>query len=209
MRTGIGLVVLLLASASSVANGQTRSTCQWVGSVWTCNSSGGQGIDWSRASRPSTDAAESFARGMELGEQARRAKLERERLKLEQDRLQLERELLERRKLDAQKPGQTASGALPDYTAKWLEKARPRIGLYPDYAKVVFEGDVAITPSMIMLMSSSDYAADIAYYLGTHKAESLAIAQLPLLEAARALDAIESKVKTNAPSQQQTPPAEK
>jgi hypothetical protein len=146
---------------------------------------------------------------MELGEQARRAKLERERIKLEQDKLQLERDLLERRKLDAQTPGQTASVALPDYTAKWLEKARPRIGLYPDYAKVVFEGDVAITPNMIMLMSSSDYAADIAYYLGTHKAESLAIAQLPLLEAAKAVDAIESKVRISAPNQQQKPAAEK
>ena len=63
---------------------------------------------------------------------------------------------------------------------------------------MVFESDVAITPDMVRLMAGSDYAADIAYYLGKHKAEARAIAMLPLLDAARAIDAIEARLKADA-----------
>lgn len=181
---------------------QSQTTCRWVGNVWTCDQrSTGGGIDWGVLNRPGNNAADNFAKGMEIGEQAQRSRMERERLKLEQERLKLERELLEQRKLESSARGSVPAGAQSDYSQKWLEKAKPRMGLYPDFAKVVFEGDVAITPVMVMLMSASDYAADIAYYLGTHKAESLAIAQLPLLEAGKAIDAIESKVKGTAPIQ--------
>lgn len=196
--------------ASVPVHAQSQTSCRWVGDVWTCDQrSTGGGIDWSILNRTSDSAADNFVKGMEIGQQAQRSRLERERLMLEQERLKLERELLGQRKLESSARGSVPAGTQSDYSQKWLEKAKPRMGLYPDFAKVVFEGDVAITPAMVMLMSASNYAADIAYYLGTHKAESLAIAQLPLLEAARAIDAIEAKVKSAAPIEQPAKAPEK
>jgi hypothetical protein len=43
-------------------------------------------------------------------------------------------------------------------------------------------------------MSPREYAADIAYYLGQNKMESLAISKLNLVEAARAIDGIEQRL---------------
>ncbi len=184
----------------SPINAQTRTNCRWVGSVWTCDQSEPPRIDWGTSNNSGNSAGDSFRRGVELGEQARRAKLERERLKLEQDRLTLDRAQLEQRKAETQTQRQSLPAEPPNYGQRWLEKARPRMGLFPNFAKVVFESDVTITPDMVMLMSSSDYAADIAYFLGTHKAELLAIAQLPLLDAARALSDIEERIKADLQS---------
>ncbi len=78
---------------------------------------------------------------------------------------------------------------------EWLKAAGPRLHLFPDFDKVVYANDVSITIEMIRLMAGSPYAADIAYYFGTHKTESLAVSQMPLLEAARAVSAIEARVK--------------
>ncbi len=78
---------------------------------------------------------------------------------------------------------------------EWLKAAAPRLHLFPDFDKVVYANNVSITIDMIRLMAGSPYAADIAYYLATHKTESLAVSQMPLLEAARAVSAIEARVK--------------
>jgi len=78
---------------------------------------------------------------------------------------------------------------------EWLKAAGPRLHLFPDFDKVVFSNDVSITDEMIRLMAGSPYAADIAYYFGTHKTESKAVSQMPLLEAARAISSIEERVK--------------
>jgi len=78
---------------------------------------------------------------------------------------------------------------------EWLKAAGPRLHLFPDFDKVVYANDVSITVEMIRLMAGSPYAADIAYYFATHKTESLAVSQMPLLEAARAVSAIEARVK--------------
>jgi hypothetical protein len=48
---------------------------------------------------------------------------------------------------------------------------------------------------MVRLMAGSKYAADIAYHLGKNRAEALAISRLPLIEAARAIDQIESRFR--------------
>ncbi len=78
---------------------------------------------------------------------------------------------------------------------EWLKSAAPRMGLFPDFEKVVFAGDVSITIDMIRLMTPSPFAADIAYYLGTNKLESLAISKMTLAEAARSIDRIEARIK--------------
>jgi hypothetical protein len=143
---------------------------------------------------------------MDIGAQIRRGREERERIELERERLELERQRLEferqRPRDQAGQPGAAAPVAPPassdPYLQEWMAKAQPRMGLYPDFAVVVFESHVAITPDMVRLMAGSDYAADIAYYLGTHKAEARAIAMLPLLDAARAIDAIEAQIKSGA-----------
>ncbi len=77
----------------------------------------------------------------------------------------------------------------------WLRAAAPRMGLYPDFERVVFAPDLAMTPDMIRLMTSSPLAADIAYYLGSHKIESLGISKMNLIEAARAIEMIEIRLK--------------
>ena len=78
---------------------------------------------------------------------------------------------------------------------QWFKAAGPRMSLYADFEKVVFTPDLSITPDMIRLMSHSQFAADIAYYLGMHKMEALAISQMTLLDAARAVDRIEAEFK--------------
>jgi hypothetical protein len=143
---------------------------------------------------------------MDIGAQNRRGREERERIELERERLELERQRLEferqRPRDQAGQPGAAVPLAPPassdPYLQEWMAKAQPRMGLYPDFAAVVFESDVAITPDMVKLMAGSEFAADIAYYLGTHKAEARAIAMLPLLDAARAIDAIEAQIKADA-----------
>jgi hypothetical protein len=73
------------------------------------------------------------------------------------------------------------------------------MGLYKDFEKVVFASDVSITLDMIRLMTPSTFAADIAYYLGTNKLESLAISKMTLVEAARSIDRIETQLQKGAP----------
>lgn len=80
---------------------------------------------------------------------------------------------------------------------EWLKAAAPRMGLYQDFEKIVFSPDVPITTDMIRLMTPSPLAADIAYYLGTNKTESLAITKMSLVEAARSIDRIEARLKAS------------
>ena len=80
---------------------------------------------------------------------------------------------------------------------EWLRSAGPRMGLYPDFEAVVFAKDVAINTDMIRLMSTSPLAADIAYYLGTHKMEALAISKMTLVEAAKSIGRIEESFKSS------------
>jgi hypothetical protein len=77
----------------------------------------------------------------------------------------------------------------------WLRAVRPRQALYPDFASVVYAPDVPISDDMIRLMTGSPYAADIAYYLGKHKIEARAMRGMPLLDAARAIEEIEARVR--------------
>lgn len=178
-----------LSMLAGPALAQSTTNCEWIGNVWTCNQSNtSSGIDWGILERSKDSYNDSVQRGAELGAQISRARAERERAEAEADLYRAQAEAARRQP----QAGQAAPNA--DYQRLWFEKARPRMGLYSDFADVVYADDVNISPDMVMLMSSSDYAADIAYYLGTHKAESTAISKLPLLEAARAIDDIEARL---------------
>lgn len=82
---------------------------------------------------------------------------------------------------------------------EWLKAAGPRMHLYPDFEEVVFTREVAISTDMVRLMAGSPLAADIAYYLAKRRMESLAISQMSLLDAARAVDRIERTLKEKVP----------
>ncbi len=91
---------------------------------------------------------------------------------------------------------QQSSQPLDPVVEEWLKSAAPRMSNYPDFEKVVFAPDVSINIDMIRLMTPSPFAADIAYYLGTNKVESLAISKMNLADASKAIDRIEKKFKT-------------
>lgn len=206
---------LLVASMASPVAAQTTTSCYWVGNVWTCNqNSPPPQINWGTLRSPSdvgSSAMDAFRQGQEIGERARRAQLERERLQAETEMYRAQAEAARaaiqppaRAKWESLlDPFESVSGSAPqtqtpasDYTAAWLAAAQPRMGLYPDFAEKVFAPEVPISPDMVRLMTGSTMAADIAYYLATHRAEATAISQMPLLEAARAIDRIESELKS-------------
>lgn len=77
---------------------------------------------------------------------------------------------------------------------QWLKSAQPRMHLFSDFEQVVYSPDVAISDDMIKLMASSSFAADIAYYLGSHKMEATAIKSMAILDAARSISDIEKRL---------------
>ncbi|MCT2559233.1 hypothetical protein N0B51_09575 [Tsuneonella sp. YG55] len=140
-----------------------------------------------------------------MGESVRRsrnARAERERLEAEAEYYRAQTEAV--RNQGARQTPSTAAQP-PEYLTAWLRAAQPRMGLYPDFEQKVFAPEVNITPDMVRLMTSSPLAADISYYLATHRAETTAISQLPLLEAARAIDRIESELRTTGPVSDRLP----
>jgi hypothetical protein len=143
---------------------------------------------------PSRGIGESFSDGVRERQERDRRRLEIETLKLEnqQKKFELDQQVEAQRRKN--KPISQASNSEVD---EWLKAAAPRMGLYPDFEKVVFAADLQITSDMIRLMTPSTLAADIAYYLGTHKIEALAISKMNLIEAARSIDRIETKLKSS------------
>lgn len=198
MRTHL-ITALLAVAAAAPATAQT-SRCYWVGNIWTCNQTqpvqpSGTSIDWSIAKGDSF--SESLRQGREIGEdirKSRQSRAERERAEAEADLYRAQAEAIRNQGL----PGTARPALSSDYMSAWTTAAAARRGLYPDFDKVVFAREVNITPDMVRLMTSSPMAADIAYYLATHRAEATAISRMPLLEAARAIDRIESELKAGA-----------
>lgn len=82
--------------------------------------------------------------------------------------------------------------------AKFLEAIKSRKRQFPDFDQVVTHGNAPVTPAMLGLMSESHYAADIAYFLGKHPAQSVAIAKMEPGEARAAVQQIESLVAAEA-----------
>lgn len=166
--------------------------------------------DFAMAQMSSPNRPQSFAEGLMQGQQMRlQEELQAEQiraLRIQNQQAELHRRQMEeqqaqerqRRQAEAARSQQPQPNNQPDPVIdEWLRAAASRMGLYQDFETVVFAPDVAITTDMIRLMTPSPLAADIAYYLGTHKMESLAISKLSLVEAARSIDRIEAKLKTS------------
>ena len=77
----------------------------------------------------------------------------------------------------------------------WWRVAAPRVGRFPDFEQVVLKSNAPISQDMVRLMTGSPLAADIAYYFATNRMEALAVTQMSLLDAARAVDRIERALK--------------
>jgi hypothetical protein len=116
--------------------------------------------------------------------------------------IQNERAALQLRQMEEQRKAQQSAAMSPPpppppnpAIEEWLKAAGPRMHIYPDFEQVVFAPDVTITNDMIRLMSASPLAADIAYYFGTHKVESLAVSKMSLQDAAKSVERIEKQLK--------------
>jgi hypothetical protein len=69
---------------------------------------------------------------------------------------------------------------------------------YNDFDEVVYDEKLQITVDMVALMSESTYAADIAYYLGKHPNEAIAVSQMELPQAGAAIFTLEKVlIQTN------------
>jgi len=128
-------------------------------------------------------------------EQIRAMRIQNEQAQAQQRQMQEQARAEDRRRIEARERQPQAVNQPDPVIDEWLKAAASRMGLFPDFEKVVFASDVSITTDMIRLMTPSPLAADIAYYLGTNKLESLAISKMTLVEAARSIDRIEARLK--------------
>jgi hypothetical protein len=78
--------------------------------------------------------------------------------------------------------------------AKFMKAIKHRKDRFPDFDQVVIHGKAPVTPSMLGLMADSPYAADIAYFLGKHPEQSVAIAQMAPAQASKAVHEIETTI---------------
>jgi hypothetical protein len=128
--------------------------------------------------------------------EAARARAERDRA--EAELLRQQTEAMQRQRQSDSGPSNittTTQSTVPSpIIRKWLIAAQPRMHLYPDFEQVVFADDVPFTEQVIDLMSGSEYAADIAYYLGKNKIEAAAISEMPTLKAAQSIINIEDRL---------------
>lgn len=83
--------------------------------------------------------------------------------------------------------------------AKFLEAIKPRKHLFADFDQVVLHGKAPATPGMLALMAQSPYAADIAYFLGSHPEQSGAIAHMQPEDARVAMKQIEASAAASNP----------
>jgi len=88
----------------------------------------------------------------------------------------------------------------------WADQAEDARAKYVDFDKVVSAPDVSISPTMARMITASDAGADVAYYLGTNKAEAARIAQMSDLDAARSIGAIEARLSMPQVKTQSTTP---
>jgi hypothetical protein len=79
---------------------------------------------------------------------------------------------------------------------QFVTAIQSRKGRWADFDEIVFKSNVAYSEYMLALMAQSPYAADIAYYLGTHPNESALYASMPPEQSGPAIRAIEEKAKS-------------
>lgn len=81
----------------------------------------------------------------------------------------------------------------------WQAQAADARTRYADFDQVVNAPDLPVSKQMAALIATMDMGADVAYHLGTHRAEALQIARMDPLEQAMALGRIEAAVSTPKP----------
>jgi len=146
--------------------------------------------------------AESFLKGQRDALEMQKLRQETERIRQETERMRLEneqrrRQIEESKKLiDNQTKQELARRASDEDTIKrWFAVAQPRIGLYPDFNRIVFAEDLRITVPMIKIMAESKYAADIAYFLGKNKEVASEIASMEMERMRINITGIESSIR--------------
>lgn len=100
------------------------------------------------------------------------------------------------REREARAAQATHQTAVQKRQATWGEQVTKVLtdGRYPDFEAVAFNSTIPISASMAEVMQDSEKGVDIAYYLGKNREEAARIAQLPPLQAARAIGLIEAKL---------------
>lgn len=88
----------------------------------------------------------------------------------------------------------------------WADQTDDARRKYTDFDAVVTAPDLSITAPMARVIASSELGADIAYHLGTNKAEAARIAQMSDLEMARNMGAIEARLSMPKVRTQSTAP---
>lgn len=81
--------------------------------------------------------------------------------------------------------------------AAWSEQVHQAKTRYADFEQVAYAAP--ISDDVAELVRSSDVGADVAYYLGQHRALAHEISLLPPVEAARAIGRIEASLTTPKP----------
>lgn len=82
--------------------------------------------------------------------------------------------------------------------SNWREQLAEAETKYTDFKKV-FTDDLPVTVTTAEILADSDVGIDIAYHLGTHRAEAAQIAALPPMEQARRLGMIEARLTAVKP----------
>jgi len=79
---------------------------------------------------------------------------------------------------------------------QFMTAIESRKGHWADFDQIVFKSNVAYSEDMLSQMAKSPYAADIAYYLGTHPKEAALYAGMPREQSEPAIRKIEEKAKS-------------
>lgn len=82
----------------------------------------------------------------------------------------------------------------------WQAQAEDARTRYADFDKVVTAPDLPISEQMGVMLAQSDFGADIAYHLGTHRAEAARLAQMTPIEQAMELGRLEARVSLPKPN---------
>lgn len=88
----------------------------------------------------------------------------------------------------------------------WTAQVADAKARYSDFAEVALSQDVPISDTMAEIIQTSEVGADVAYFLGRHKALAADISKLTPVEAARAIGRIEAGLSAPRPRTETSAP---
>lgn len=88
----------------------------------------------------------------------------------------------------------------------WTAQVADAKTRYSDFAEVAMAQDVPISDTMAEIIQTSEVGADVAYFLGRHKALAADISKLTPVEAARAIGRIEAGLSAPRPRTETSAP---